>query len=67
MSSANNESGGARVGASDEVDKPQLYVLKRDSCPSHVPAPCNSVVYGDYPPGEGIEVSVIFRRVESVD
>ncbi|KAJ9109822.1 hypothetical protein QFC20_003238 [Naganishia adeliensis] len=55
MSSTDTATGGARVGSSDEVDKPQLYVLKRNSCPAHVPAPCNSVVYGEYPPGEGIE------------
>jgi hypothetical protein len=34
-----------------------LYVLKRGSCPSHVPVPCDAVVYEEYPPGEGIEVS----------
>lgn len=45
------------MGMPDEVDKPELYVLMRDCCPAHVPAPCNSVVYGSYPPGEGIEVS----------
>ncbi|KAJ9113939.1 hypothetical protein QFC19_000134 [Naganishia cerealis] len=49
---------GARMGMPDEADKPELYVLKRNSCPTHVPVPSGSVVYGEYPPGEGIEASL---------
>jgi hypothetical protein len=45
------------MGMPDEADKPELYVLKRGNCPSHVPVPCDAVVYEEYPPGEGIEVS----------
>lgn len=49
---------GARMGMPDEGDKPELYVLMRGSCPAHVPVPCDAVVYKEYPPGEGIEVSL---------
>ena len=45
------------MGMPDEGDKPELYVLMRASCPSHVPVPCDAVVYKEYPPGAGIEVS----------
>ena len=50
------------MGMPDEGDKPELYVLMMGSCPSHVPVPCDALVYKEYPPGAGIEVSRHLNR-----
>jgi hypothetical protein len=56
MSSPTTNIAGARVGKPEDGDKPKLIVLKRGSCPSHVPVPQEAVVFSEYPPGS-IEAS----------
>lgn len=67
MSSPTTDAGGARVGKSDDADKPELYVIMRnsDSCPNHVPVPQQAVVFSEYPPSS-IEVSCLIYYLSSV-